>query len=98
MKKIDELLNELIENYDEETIAHDNAVELKQVLNSMFKEMLTSKDETDELMDNKIDCLEEIDKDDVYNGMMYLLNIMIAYMPWLQDAVNEHYESNESEA
>lgn len=95
MKHIEDLLQELIDNYDEETIAHDNAVELKQVLNNMFKDMLTSKDETDELMDSRINCITniEIDKDDVYNGMMNLLNVMIAYMPWLQDVVNEYYES-----
>lgn len=91
MRYIEDLLQEMIDSYDEETIAHDNAIELKQVLNNMFKVMLTSKDETDKLMDNKIDCLEEIDKDDVYNGMMNLLNCMIAYMPWLQDVVNEYY-------
>lgn len=91
MRHIDELLDEIIKNYDEETIAHDNAVELKQVLTNCFKVMLKGKDEHDETMDKKIELQEEIDKDDVYNGMMLMLNCMITYMPWLQDVVNEYY-------
>lgn len=91
MRHIDELLDEIIASYDEETIAHDNAVELKQVLTNMFKVMLHGKDEHDETMDKKIELQEEIDKDDVYNGMMLMLNCMITYMPWLQDVVNEYY-------
>ena len=96
MKHIDELLDEIIKNYDEETIAHANALELKQVLTNCFTVMLKGKDETDEQMDAKIEVQEEIDKDDVYNGMMLMLNCMIAYMPWLQDVVNEYYETDET--
>ena len=55
--------------------------------------MLHGKDEHDDTMDKKIELQEEIDKDDVYNGMMLMLNCMITYMPWLQDVVDEYYES-----
>ena len=95
MRHVDELLDEIIKNYDEETIAHDNAVELKQVLTNCFKVMLKGKDEHEDAMDAKIEVQEEIDTDDVHNGMMLMLNCMISYMPWLQDTVNEYYESEE---
>ena len=96
MKHIDELLDEIIKNYDEETIAHANALELKQVLTNCFKVMLAGKDEQAEAMSAKVEMQEEIDEDDVYNGMMLMLNCMIAYMPWLQDVVNEYYETDET--
>lgn len=96
MKHIDELLDEIIKNYDEETIAHANALELKQVLTNCFKVMLAGKDEQAEAMDAKIELQEKIDEDDVYNGMMLMLNCMITYMSWLQDVVNEYYETDET--
>ena len=96
MKHIDELLDEIIKNYDEETIAHANALELKQVLTNCFKVMLTGKDEQAEAMAAKVEMQEEIDEDDVYNGMMLMLNCMITYMPWLHDVVNEYYETDET--
>ena len=96
MKHIDELLDEIIKNYDEETIAHANALELKQVLTNCFKVMLAGKDEQAEAMSAKVEMQEEIDEDDVYNGMMLMLNCMITYMPWLQDVVNEYYEIDET--
>lgn len=96
MKHIDELLDEIIKNYDEETIAHANALELKQVLINCFKVMLAGKDEQAEAMDAKVEMQEKIDEDDVYNGMMLMLNCMITYMPWLQDVVNEYYETDET--
>ena len=57
----------------------------------LFERLLKAKDDYDEQMDEKVECLEEIDKDDVYNGMMLLLNIMIDEQPELQDIVNDYY-------
>ena len=65
---------------------------IEAVLISCFKAMLNSKDEQVEVMDAKVEMQEEIDEDDVYNGMMLMINHMIKYMPELQDVVNEHYE------
>ena len=92
MARIDELLDEIIKNYDEDTIAHTNALKLKQALTDCFKAMLDSKDEQAEVMDAKVEMQEEIDEDDVCNSMMLMLNHMIKHMSWLQDVVNEHYE------
>lgn len=92
MARIDELLDEIIKNYDEDTMAHSDALELKQALTDCFKAMLDDKDKQVEAMDAKIEMQEEIDEDDVYNGMMLMINHMIKYMPELQDVVNEHYE------
>ena len=99
MARIDELLDEIIKNYDEDTMAHSDALELKQALIDCFKAMLDDKDKQVEAMDAKVEMQEEIDEDesdeeedDVYNGMMLMINHMIKYMPELQDVVNKHYE------
>ena len=92
MARIDELLDEIIKNYDEDTMAHSDALELKQALIDCFKAMLDDKDKQVEAMDAKIEMQEEIDEDDVYDSMMLMINHMIKYMPELQDVVNEHYE------
>ena len=92
MARIDELLDEIIKNYDEDTMAHSDALELKQALIDCFKAMLDDKDKQVEAMDAKVEMQEEIDEDDVYDSMMLMINHMIKYMPELQDVVNEHYE------
>ena len=92
MARIDELLDEIIKNYDEDTMAHSDALELKQALTDCFKAMLDDKDKQVEVMDAKVEMQEEIDEDDVYDSMMLMINHMIKYMPELQDIVNEHYE------
>lgn len=92
MARIDELLDEIIKNYDEDTMAHSDALELKQALTDCFKAMLDDKDKQVEAMAAKVEMQEEIDEDDVYDSMMLMINHMIKYMPELQDVVNEHYE------
>ena len=92
MARIDELLDEIIKNYDEDTMAHSDALELKQALTDCFKAMLDDKDKQVEAMAAKVEMQEEIDEDDVYDSMMLMINHMIKYMPELQDIVNEHYE------
>ena len=92
MARIDELLDEIIKNYDEDTMAHSDALELKQALIDCFKAMLDDKDKQVEAMAAKVEMQEEIDEDDVYDSMMLMINHMIKYMPELQDIVNEHYE------
>ena len=91
MARIDELLDEIIKNYDEDTVAHANALKLKQALTDCFKAMLDDKDKQVEAMDAKIEMQEKISEDDIYNSMMLMINNMIKYMPELQDVVNEHY-------
>lgn len=92
MTRIDVLLDEIIKNYDEDTMAHSDALELKQALTDCFKAMLDDKDKQVEAMAAKVEMQEEIDEDDVYDSMMLMINHMIKYMPELQDVVNEHYE------
>lgn len=92
MTRIDVLLDEIIKNYDEDTMAHSDALELKQTLTDCFKAMLDDKDKQVEAMAAKVEMQEEIDEDDVYDSMMLMINHMIKYMPELQDIVNEHYE------
>lgn len=92
MTRIDVLLDEIIKNYDEDTMAHSDALELKQALTDCFKAMLDDKDKQVEAMAAKVEMQEEIDEDDVYDSMMLMINHMIKYMPELQDVVNEHYD------
>ena len=53
MKHIDELLDEIIKNYDEETIAHDNAQEiLQEVKNELVYDLLELREKVYTLSSN----------------------------------------------
>ena len=53
MKHIDELLDEIIKNYDEETIAHDNAQEiLQEAKNELVYDLLELREKVYTLSSN----------------------------------------------
>lgn len=69
-----------------------------EISQELFEKLLKAKDDFNEQMECKIETgQEEISVDDVYNGMMNLLNILIEAKPELGDIVNSYYEDNSEE-
>lgn len=65
-----------------------------EISKELFEKLLKAKDEISDQIECKIEMgQEEISIDDVYNGMMTLLNILIEVKPELMDIVEAYYES-----
>ena len=69
-----------------------------EISKELFEKLLKAKDDFSEQMEAKEEMQEAISVDDVYNGMMTLLNILIEAKPELMDIVNEYYEDGEETA
>lgn len=68
-----------------------------EISQELFEKLLKAKDDFNEQMEAKEEMQEAIEVDDVYNGMMTLLNILIGAKPELQNIVNNYYEDNSEE-
>lgn len=66
-----------------------------EISQELFEKLLEAKDDFNEQMESKLEMQEEITVDDVYNGMMTLLNILIEAKPELMDVVELHYDDDD---
>lgn len=65
-----------------------------EISKELFEKLLKAKDEISDQIECKIETgQEEIGVDDVYNGMMTLLNILIEAKPELMNIVEAYYEA-----
>lgn len=69
-----------------------------EISKELFEKLLKAKDDFNEQIECKIETgQEDISIDDVYNGMMTLLNILIEAKPELNDIVMSYYENDSEE-
>ena len=68
-----------------------------EISKELFEKLLKAKDDFNEQMEAKEEVQEEITVDDVYNGMMTLLNILIEAKPELMDIVGLYYDDDSEE-